>query len=175
MKRSLISMALAWIVACSAEDMPQNMEAPVQGETTCESGVYWSLGTTGSPLMNPGLACRSCHQQQAPEMAYYFSGTVFPSLHESNLCNSNPPHGARVEILDADGNVTLTLIPNAVGNFLSTSVVAGVPLPYRARLVVHESVRIMTTPQTNGDCNSCHTEQGTQGAPGRIVWPDHLE
>jgi predicted CXXCH cytochrome family protein len=29
----------------------------------------------------------------------------------------------------------------------------------------------MTTPQTNGDCNSCHTEQGTNGASGRIVWP----
>jgi hypothetical protein len=26
----------------------------------------------------------------------------------------------------------------------------------------------MTTPQTIGDCNGCHTQSGSNGAPGRI-------
>jgi len=25
--------------------------------------------------------------------------------------------------------------------------------------------------QTNGDCNACHSAEGEQGAPGRIVLP----
>jgi predicted CXXCH cytochrome family protein len=29
----------------------------------------------------------------------------------------------------------------------------------------------MMTPQETGDCNSCHTEQGRNGAPGRILLP----
>jgi predicted CXXCH cytochrome family protein len=29
----------------------------------------------------------------------------------------------------------------------------------------------MTTPQTNGDCNSCHTPDGASNAPGRIIAP----
>ena len=27
------------------------------------------------------------------------------------------------------------------------------------------------TPQTNGDCNSCHTEAGSNKAPGRVMTP----
>jgi hypothetical protein len=29
----------------------------------------------------------------------------------------------------------------------------------------------MAAAQTVGDCNSCHTENGAQGAPGRIYLP----
>jgi len=31
--------------------------------------------------------------------------------------------------------------------------------------------RRMTTPQFDGDCNACHTQDGLQNAPGRIVVP----
>jgi hypothetical protein len=29
----------------------------------------------------------------------------------------------------------------------------------------------MSTLQSSGDCNGCHTEQGKNGAPGRIFLP----
>ena len=45
------------------------------------------------------------------------------------------------------------------------------PLPYRARVRANGRVRPMGDVQTNGDCNVCHTEQGREGAPGRILWP----
>ena len=106
-----------------------------------------------------------------PRRAYFFSGTVFPDLHEQDLCHSPPPAGAQIEILDAQGNVTLTLTPGAAGNFTSSAVVAGVPVPYRARLVANGLTRSMSAAQTSGDCNACHTEQGEDGAPGRLVWP----
>jgi hypothetical protein len=139
--------------------------------TSCLSGQLWMDGDTGGKQMNPGLACRSCHLLKAPEFAFFFAGTVFPSFHEADLCYSPPPEGARIELLDESNNITLTLFPNGTGNFLSSAVVPGVPLPYRARLVANGLTRSMQTPQKDGDCNGCHTEQGDNNAPGRLVWP----
>ncbi len=144
---------------------------PVLAETTCTSQSFWMGGDSPSEQMNPGLPCRSCHAFSAPELAYYFAGTVFPSLHEQDLCNSPPPEGGRIEILNEAGEVVLTLRPNAAGNFSSKSREPGFPLPYRARVVLGEREATMQTLQYSGDCNLCHTEQGAQGAPGRIVWP----
>ena len=46
-----------------------------------------------------------------------------------------------------------------------------IQLPYTARVVANGKVSAMTTPQTNGDCNSCHTQRGDNVAPGRILLP----
>lgn len=124
--------------------------------------------------MNPGLACRACHLGSAPDKAYYFAGTVFPGMHEANLCDSRPPAGVVVEIIDANGNLALTLpVSQASGNFHSALLVTApaFPLPYTARVVNGTRTSTMTAPQTDGDCNACHTEQGTGGAPGRVVLP----
>ncbi len=121
--------------------------------------------------MNPGLACRSCHLQLAPSKAYFYAGTVYPTLHEKDRCNAPPPAGAKIEILDKNGVVVLTFTPGSSGNFRSTATTTTIQLPYTARVVANGMTRSMTTPQTNGDCNSCHTEQGANGAQGRIVWP----
>jgi len=40
-----------------------------------------------------------------------------------------------------------------------------------ARVVRGDQERVMLSPQMDGDCNSCHTENGANGAPGRIVAP----
>lgn len=167
----------AWLAAGmpagTCEPLPA---APVP--TTCASGTSWMQGDTGSEQMYPGRACRTCHQQAAPQLAYYFAGTVFPSFHERDDCNAPPPADARIEILDPKtGAVSKTLRPNAAGNFLSTSVAPDVAVPYTARLVANGRMREMTHAQQSGDCNSCHTEQGTTIAPevdappGRLVWP----
>jgi hypothetical protein len=44
-------------------------------------------------------------------------------------------------------------------------------MPYTVEVRYQGRVRAMTTPQSTGDCNSCHTEQGAKGAPGRIMLP----
>lgn len=140
-------------------------------QTTCASGKMWDPQATSTAQMNPGQACRACHKTKASDFNYFFMGTVFPGFYEKDLCISPPPAGAKVEILDVMGNVTMTLTPNATGNFMSSAVVAGVPVPYSARLVANGRVRLMNAPQSDGDCNKCHSEQGTEGAPGRLVWP----
>ncbi len=142
---------------------------------TCASGVLWD--GTATNVMDPGKACIGCHTTDAPQLAYFFMGTAFPAYHESDDCEDPPPADARVEILDANGNVTLVMMPTADGNFYSSSIAAGVPLPFTARLVANGLARAMVTPQMTGECNACHTEQGTTltvgtaSAPGRLVWP----
>jgi hypothetical protein len=141
--------------------------------TVCTSGSMWTSGNLGSSNMNPGQACVTCHKTQKPSRAYYFMGTAYPTAHEQTNCNAAPPSGIVVEIIDANGNTALTLpVRSPSGNFFSTSTSAGIALPYRARIRNAQGATLeMTTPQMNGDCNSCHTEQGANGAPGRIVWP----
>ena len=70
-------------------------------------------------------------------------------------------------IVDAN-NRTTTLTPNAAGNFYSTTTITP---PYTAKVTYQGRERIMPVPQTNGACNSCHTQNGTNGAPGRITLP----
>jgi hypothetical protein len=93
---------------------------------------------------------------------------VYPTAHEPNDCNgASGACDVKVVIVDRTGAQT-TLVPNAVGNFSSAAAVA---TPYQAKVVRGGLERVMATPQTVGDCNSCHTEMGLNGAPGRITTP----
>ena len=171
----------AWVTGgmpagtCEGVDPPQPGEPAMPAMTVCSSGQKFPVQfDDGSPDMNPGLACRSCHLQREPEEARFFMGTVYPTLHEQDRCYSNVPAGTRVEILDANGTVTLTMMVRSRGNFMSTSRNANVPLPFTARVVSPTGgVTQMMTPQMTGDCNGCHTEQGANGAPGRILLPSN--
>lgn len=150
---------------------------------TCASGLVWTRGTSESALMNPGYACRSCHlgnnfngqnpgNAREPEKAYFFMGTAYSTQKEADLCAADAvPQGAVVEILDTNDVVQLTLSINEVGNFYSSSTTAKVPVPFKARVRANGKVNAMAASQTDGDCNSCHTAGGLNGAPGRITWP----
>ncbi len=168
-----ISAVQSWVNAGTPAGSCGNLDGGTGGPypTTCASGSYWTGGDSESPRMNPGLACVACHQMREPGKAWYFMGTVYPAFHEKDLCNAAPPGGGVVEIYDANGNLALTLTPNSAGNFYSSSLSANLALPYTARVVANGMVRAMVGPQTSGDCNTCHTEQGASGAPGRITWP----
>jgi mono/diheme cytochrome c family protein len=186
-----ISQFEAWFSAgmpqgtCGAVDGGPDLGLPDAGTgpfpTVCTSNRKWTFGNAGSSTMNPGYACRSCHLGQdfmsqnpthisQPSRAYDFMGTVFPTSHEQDLCTDSPPGAVTVEIIDANGNVAQRLGVNSAGNFYSGTG-TGVQKPYTARVLYSGRTRAMTTPQTDGDCNTCHTEQGLNGAPGRIVWP----
>ncbi len=132
--------------------------------------------------MNPGLACRSCHlgenfRNQNPSRvserskAFFFMGTVFPSVREADLCAATVPTDTVVEILDAQDLVQFSLVVNAAGNFRSRSTAPGFTLPYKARVKSGGKVNAMASPQMDGDCNACHTVNGLNGAPGRVFFP----
>ncbi len=193
MTRPLLLAAASALLACGPIDTSPDAgrdggdggppDASMGLPVTCESMVRWTKGNTGAEDMNPGLACRACHLgqnfmgqnpalQANQQWAMFFMGTVYGDFNEANLCRAKGiPAGTVVEILDMAGTVRLSLPVDASGNFRSSSVDAMVPLPYRARVKANGQIRVMGAAQMNGDCNICHTEQGLQNAPGRVVLP----
>ena len=126
--------------------------------------------------MNPGLSCLTCHagggggggedEDEAP--FYALAGTVYPTAHEPNLCyGANGSNGAKIVITDAASR-TITLTPNASGNFFYDGPIT---FPFHAKVTYQGRERIMVAAQSNGSCNSCHTQNGANGAPGRILLP----
>lgn len=114
--------------------------------------------------MQPGQACIACHGQgEGPQ--FEVAGTVFAGQHEQNGCFGSA--GAQVVVSDADGR-TLTLETNAAGNF---SYRGPLTLPIHAEVRHQGATRAMAAAVPSGDCNACHTENGTQGSPGRILLP----
>lgn len=149
---------------------------PFKAEPMCSSGKMWTQGNQESPLMHPGMACLTCHKQMEPflEMRLPVVGTVYPSGHEPDDCLGvdGTAEAMYVEITTADAKV-VKLPVNSSGNFLYDAFEDGGALmfPITAKVVKGDKVRAMLTPQSTGDCNSCHTQDGTQAAPGRIVEP----
>jgi mono/diheme cytochrome c family protein len=155
-------------VADAGPPLPDPFSAP----PVCTSKQMWTGGNRGSGSMNPGLACIACHSMgRGPGFA--IAGTLYPTAHEPDLCNGvNGTTGAKIVIVGADGQMQ-TLTPNGAGNFSYQGTIA---TPYQAKVVYMGRERAMIEPQTSGDCNNCHTQNGsmpsgTLKAPGRILSP----
>jgi hypothetical protein len=134
--------------------------------TVCSTNSDWVEGDHGSDLMHPGAACIECHSAgEGP--SFSVAGTVMAATNDDTDCNGVA--GATVEITGADGSVT-TLTTNSAGNFSSRSHTA-LSTPYKAKITMGGKTRAMSAAQTVGDCNTCHTAAGANGAPGRILLP----
>lgn len=132
----------------------------------CSTNSDWTQGDQESPLMHPGGTCIECHSSgEGPR--FTLAGTVMAASNDDTDCNG--VSGATVEITGADGTVT-KLTTNAAGNFYSESKTA-LSTPYTAKIIQGGKTRAMTASQTVGDCNTCHTAAGANGAPGRILLP----
>ena len=113
--------------------------------------------------MNPGQACITCHTRgEGPRFA--FAGTVFGTGASHEVDNCFGRASATVRVIGADGT-TLTTTTGPSGNFSFNQTV---PLPYIAEVELDGRTVRMTTMQTSGDCNGCHTRGATQG---RILAP----
>jgi hypothetical protein len=139
---------------------------------TCSS-MTTALPGNGAD-MQPGAACASCHVLfgQASGHTFDVAGTVYLTAHEPDGCNGVNVSGAVVIITDAT-NTDTSLPVNSAGNFYHDDLLgfAAFKTPLKARVQYNGNTRVMLTPLTTGDCNSCHTETGTQSAPGRIMLP----
>jgi hypothetical protein len=132
----------------------------------CTSGQTWSSGDRESPLMYPGVACITCHAGRGSGPRFTVAGTVYATGHEPDDCYGGGT-AVVVELTDADDE-TLRLPVNAAGNFFST---ASIAFPIRAKVIANGRERVMAATPENGDCNACHSQLGTNEAPGRIVVP----
>ncbi len=160
-----IGVFQAWLEAgmpqgtCGASD-------PFSGPSVCTSGTFWTAGGEESGAMAPGEACIACHKTSREAPKFTIAGTVYATGHEPNDCNGTNT-SPTVVITDANG-ASLTLPVNSAGNFYSLTALA---FPIKAEVHANGKVRAMAAAQPTGDCNSCHTEAGTNMAPGRIVLP----
>lgn len=177
-----IALVQDWISAgkpvqsCGAADVPPPpppADDPFATSTVCTSKTTWSKGDQGSDDMHPGRACLSCHK--FPDKAFFkapfdIAGTIYPSGHEPDDCYGAA--GVTVVITDANGK-EYRIDTNSAGNFFHSSTYGLQPIamPYRAKIVRGTVERVMKDAQSNGDCNHCHTEKGTEKAPGRIMAP----
>jgi hypothetical protein len=151
---------------------PNPSQDPYAAPAVCTSGSFWPIDfDSGFWGMMPGRNCIECHRLY-PQHAPLFSvaGTVYRTAHEPDRCYGIPvATGAKIVITDANGVEHPPVPVVSGGNF--GVILSGLALPYRAKLVVGDAQRVMQTPQSNGDCNACHTQAGTQGARGRIILP----
>lgn len=139
---------------------------PFAGPHVCTSQSVYTRGK-GS-LMEPGVACIACHKQKGVYDALYtFAGSVYPTGHEPDRCYGSGAQGAVVVLTDKNGK-QVSYTANSGGTFAGSAVLT---LPYTAEVQYQGNSRPMVTPQTDGDCNGCHTENGANGAPGRILLP----
>jgi cytochrome c553 len=121
--------------------------------------------------MNPGRSCVQCHAEtndpaQAP--FYAFAGTVMRAEHEADDCRGVA--SITVIVTGADGS-EVEMQGNSAGNFWLAPEIQ-VLMPYTARIVDSAgNERVQQNPVDNGDCASCHTQAGTNGAAGRLIPP----
>lgn len=145
---------------------------PYDTKPTCSTGSTYNGGFgDGSSTMAPGMNCVGCHNQGGGEAPWFsIGGTAYKTAHEPDNCYGQPQGsgGAAVVVITDATNKVFTLKVNSAGNFYYRGSVA---LPFTAKIVSGGQERVMVTPQNSGDCNSCHTETGAMGAPGRVMLP----
>lgn len=138
---------------------------------TCSSRTMWTDGDSASTLMRPGAACNACHLENGGAPVFVVAGTVYPTLHEPDDCYGAPgSDGAVVVRVNGSDGATIDLPVSTSGNFFASSS-AGIVFPIFAEVVTDDGVLAMCGWQRDGDCNGCHTQQGANGAPGRVRLP----
>ncbi|AKU99551.1 hypothetical protein AKJ09_06215 [Labilithrix luteola] len=137
----------------------------------CTSGQMWTgQESDREPEMHPGGACNTCHQVKGGPN-FRIAGTVYPTLHEPDDCMGVDPRGGPLVVIVTDARNRDFQIPVQEGGNFSLPLQIAPPFKARVRNFVSDKVREMKGSVTSGDCNACHTGQGKNGAPGRIMAP----
>jgi hypothetical protein len=133
------------------------------GTGTCSTGTFWNGGDEESPQMHPGGDCMDCHDRgEGP--TFSAAGTVMGDYTDETDCDGIA--GVTVRITDVDGTVH-ELLTNAAGNFYTQD---DLPAPLAVELEFEGRTRAMSA-APDPDCMTCHTAEGENSAPGRILAP----
>jgi mono/diheme cytochrome c family protein len=141
----------------------------------CSSNQFWTRGNSGSSLMHPGDACIACHRTSGEGPTFSVAGTVYPTGHEPTDCDGAAAAGATVTVTDKNGT-SRSFSVNSAGNFYGQAGSGWPVFPITARVDFNGKTRSMATAVPSGDCNTCHTQNGTAvggipAPPGRIALP----
>jgi mono/diheme cytochrome c family protein len=117
--------------------------------------------------MEPGGDCIGCHSSNDGP-SFLAAGTVMASQHDDTNCNGVA--GVTVRLRGADGR-TIDMTTNRTGNFFYEGRASDLALPFTAEVIRGGKTNAMLTAQTTTNCASCHTAEGANLAPGRILAP----
>lgn len=163
---SILSLMVAFAACGEYDDDDGEHEGGSTTDEACVSGKRWTGGHEESPNMLPGSDCIGCHRREREGPIFGAAGTVYENYTEADDCYG--VDGITVAITDADGKVHTTTT-RASGNFY---VNADIATPYTATIVGADGTeRKMVAAQTVTDCNTCHTPDGLNDAPGRVIVP----
>jgi hypothetical protein len=130
------------------------------------SGLKWIGGDSESSFMRPGRDCIACHAKgEGPR--FQVAGTVYTNIDEKD--DYFGVEGVVVRVTDAKGTQA-SFTTNKAGNFYSGRG-ASLSLPLSVKVLKDKAENAMGSPAPVGDCASCHTAKGANGAPGRILAP----
>jgi hypothetical protein len=136
---------------------------------TCTSQTYWTGGDKGSEVMHPGRACMTCHSNSPQAPTFSLAGTIYPTSHEPDDCNGrSASSGITIVVTDAAGKQLPPIPVNDVGNFRYDGRIAS---PFHVKVVFNGKENAMSAAPDSGECNACHTQNGANSAPGRILAP----
>jgi hypothetical protein len=111
----------------------------------------------------------TCHSNSPDAPRLTLGGTVYPTSHEPDDCNGvKGTSGIAIVITDGMGNQLPAIPVNDVGNFRYEGRIAA---PFHVKVVARGKENAMSDSPANGECNSCHTRNGANSAPGRILAP----
>ncbi len=145
---------------------------PYDTPLVCTSNTMWTRANHGSASMHPGVACIACHQMSGEAPGLVIGGTVFPTAHEPDDCNGVSSSSALTVFITEANGTTHSLPVNAAGNFYLEG--SSLATPYTAEVRSATQTRVMTHTQTSGDCNGCHTVNGSSNAPGADAAPGRI-
>lgn len=166
MVRLGIVSALALLGACVQPTLPeQQADAPdamppapdAMLDLDCEPRIQ----QVPSGYHNPGTECLSCHNgQQAGAPIYRLAGTAY------QRDGATPQVGGTIIVIDANG--TVVKLPTAQNGNFYTSLNLIPPYITMTSMCPGDNTPMITN-FVDGDCNSCHRNDGTD--PGLVKFP----
>ncbi len=128
-----------------------------------------------------GKACITCHNDWEGEDIVAFGGTLFSYIHTPNGKYYKDLSGYTVELIKSDGSIisVITRVRSSSkgqNDFYAKTSKASlkdsdkfmIKIKDKNKKVINTS-KTLHKASTQRDCNRCHSENGTNGAPGRIL------
>ncbi len=169
---AVVAVSIAFVLASlpafsQGKDPLKGLSPRIAAVANGPSGLKWVGGNQENPLMHPGFDCIACHAKgEGPR--FLVAGTVYTNLDEKD--DYFGVEGATVQLVDAKGKKA-ELATNLAGNFFLNARSASLVAPFSVKVLVGKAERAMGSQAPSGDCASCHTAKGQNGAPGRIMAP----
>ena len=126
---------------------------------------------------NQGIDCLQCHS--SGEHVFISGATIYKNLNGADYDSANAAQGYSIQLLLDTGTILKYSSGNGYGNLLYNGD-QGAINNFTAQIIDAQGNIVNQSANNSHDagrlaCNSCHTQDGLNGAPGRIVNYDYTK